>query len=64
MEETQTQTELVIANKEHAVRNRGKKKRAAELIIANKELVFQNEEKEKWAAEPTVANEARREAND
>ena len=51
-----TAHKLIIANKELAIQNNEKEKRAAELIIANKELVFQNEEKEKRAAELVIAN--------
>jgi len=47
---------LLVANKELALQNKEKEKRAAELIIANKELAFQNEEKEKRAAELIIAN--------
>ena len=43
-------------NKELAVQNKEKEKRAAELAIANKELVVQNKEKEKRAAELVIAN--------
>jgi len=43
--------ELEHANKELAIQNKEKEKRAAELIIANKELLFQNKEKVKRAAE-------------
>jgi DNA-binding response OmpR family regulator/signal transduction histidine kinase len=49
-------SELIIANKELAFRNKEKGNRAAELDIANKELLFQNEEKEKRADELIVAN--------
>ena len=52
----QAQAELVVANRELALQNEEKEKRAAELVVANKELVFQNEEKEKRAAELVVAN--------
>ncbi|MDP3642435.1 MAG: ATP-binding protein [Bacteroidota bacterium] len=52
----QAEQELIIANKELAIQNDEKEKRAAELILANKELVFQNEEKEKRAAELVIAN--------
>ncbi|MDF2437784.1 MAG: Phytochrome-like protein cph1 [Bacteroidota bacterium] len=48
--------ELNLANKELALQNQEKEKRAAELMIANKELAFQNEEKEKRAAELIIAN--------
>ncbi|MDO9255542.1 MAG: PAS domain S-box protein [Bacteroidales bacterium] len=47
---------LDILNKELALQNEEKAKRAAELIIANKELAFQNEEKEERAAELEIAN--------
>ncbi len=44
--------ELVIANEEPGLSERGRKVSAPpELVIANKELVFQNKEKEKRAAE-------------
>lgn len=46
--------ELILANKEIALQNLQREKRAEELIIANKELAFQNEEKEKRAQELTI----------
>jgi PAS domain S-box-containing protein len=49
-------TDLQAANRELALQNNDKGKRAAELILANKELVFQNKEKEKRAAELILAN--------
>lgn len=49
--------DLRNANKELAIQNEEKEKRAAELVIANMELAFQNEEKEKRAAELVIANE-------
>jgi len=49
-------TDLQAANRELALQNNEKGKRAAELILANKELVFQNKEKEKRAAELILAN--------
>jgi light-regulated signal transduction histidine kinase (bacteriophytochrome) len=48
--------ELFLANKEIALQNLQREKRAEELIIANKELAFQNEEKEKRAQELIIAN--------
>ncbi len=48
--------ELLIAEKELALRNEEKEKRAAELAIAGKELVFQKQEKGKRAAELVIAN--------
>ncbi|MEC5164868.1 PAS domain S-box-containing protein [Flavobacterium sp. PL11] len=48
--------ELIIANKELAIKNEEKEKRAGELSAVNKKLVFQNEEKEKRAAELIIAN--------
>ncbi|HEX8608261.1 MAG TPA: ATP-binding protein, partial [Pedobacter sp.] len=48
--------ELFLANKEIALQNLQKEKRAAELLIANKELAFQNKEKETRAEELVIAN--------
>jgi len=48
--------ELIIANKELALQDKEKAKRADELIIANKELAYQNDEREKRAAELIIAN--------
>ncbi len=42
--------DLRNANKELAIQNKEKVKRAAELIVADKELIFQNSEKDKRAA--------------
>ncbi|MFP5042191.1 chemotaxis protein CheB [Parasediminibacterium sp. JCM 36343] len=49
--------ELELANKELAIQNKEKEKRAAALIVANDELTYQNEEKKKRAAELTIAND-------
>ncbi|WP_051554630.1 PAS domain S-box protein [Maribacter antarcticus] len=48
--------ELAIINKELAIQNEEKQKRADELAIANTELTFQNEEKQKRADELAIAN--------
>ncbi|MFP5079418.1 ATP-binding protein [Pedobacter sp. JCM 36344] len=48
--------ELFLANKEIALQNLQREKRAAELLIANKELAFQNKEKETRAQELIIAN--------
>jgi light-regulated signal transduction histidine kinase (bacteriophytochrome) len=48
--------ELFLANKEIALQNLQREKRAAELLIANKELAFQNKEKETRAEELIIAN--------
>jgi len=48
--------DLRNANKELAIQNKEKVKRAAELIVADKELIFQNSEKDKRAAELIIAN--------
>lgn len=48
-------TALLNANKELALLNKEKTKRATELIIANIELDFQNKEKEKREAESIIA---------
>ncbi len=50
------QNKLNEINKQLAIQNEEKEKRAAELIIANKELAFQNSEKEMRAFELIIAN--------
>ena len=47
---------LAIINKELAVQNEEKQKRADKLAIANKEYAFQNDEKQKRADELAIAN--------
>ncbi|MEI9918416.1 MAG: PAS domain-containing sensor histidine kinase [Bacteroidota bacterium] len=48
---------MIKANRELALQNIEKEKRAAELLLANLELAYQNEEKEKRAAELIIANQ-------
>ena len=47
---------LAIINKELAIQNEEKQKRADELTIANKDYAFQNEERQKRADELAIAN--------
>ncbi|HLP14438.1 MAG TPA: ATP-binding protein [Flavobacteriales bacterium] len=53
---TNSEKELIIANKELALQSKEKAKRLAELRIANKELAFQETEKKKRAEELSIAN--------
>src|SRR5665648_369260 len=52
----QKTAKLIIANKELAIQNDEKDKRAAELVLANRELAFQTGEKADRAAELVIAD--------
>jgi signal transduction histidine kinase/ActR/RegA family two-component response regulator len=52
----QTESDLLIANKQLIYQNNENEKLASELIIANNKLKFQNKEKEKRVAELIIAN--------